>query len=93
MSELPLRDRYSAFIDEIVQTTLKGKISSQEQVYQMLLQNVTPGTGEVFEMVLSDSLNATQQVVKSEKDDLKQAKATRSLRAMKTIQSQWQRAE
>jgi len=44
-------------------------------------------------MVLSDSLNATQQVVKSEKDDLKQAKATRSLRAMKTIQSQWQRAE
>lgn len=93
MSELPLRDRYSAFIDEIVQTTLKGKISSQEQVYQMLLQNVSPGTGEVFEMVLSDSLNATQQVVKSEKDDLKQAKATRSLRAMKTIQSQWQRAE
>jgi len=93
VSELPLRDRYSAFIDEIVQTTLKGKISSQEQVYQMLLQNVSPGTGEVFEMVLSDSLNATQQVVKSEKDDIKQAKATRSLRAMKTIQSQWQRAE
>ncbi|MUH00763.1 tetratricopeptide repeat protein [Scytonema sp. UIC 10036] len=90
---LPLRDRYFALIDEIVQSTLKGKISSQEQVYQMLLKGVTAGTGEVFELVLSDRLNSTQQQVDTEKDELKQAKATRSLRAMKTIQSQWQRAE
>jgi tetratricopeptide (TPR) repeat protein len=90
---LPLRDRYLALIDEIVQSTLKGKISSQEQVYQMLLKGVTAGTGEVFELVLSDRLNSTQQQVDTEKDELKHAKATRSLRAMKTIQSQWQRAE
>ncbi|BAY07139.1 tetratricopeptide repeat protein [Calothrix sp. NIES-2098] len=88
---LPLRDRYLALIDEIVDTTLKGKISSVEQVYQMLLKGVNPGTGEVFELVLSDRFGAIQSQVDSEKDELKKAKATRSLRAIKTIQSQWQR--
>ncbi len=94
MSEaLSLRDRYLALIDEIVQNTLKGKISSQEQVYQMLLKGVTVDTGEVFELALSDRISSTQQHVNTEKDELKQAKATRSLRAMKTIQGQWQRAQ
>ncbi|MBP5975538.1 tetratricopeptide repeat protein [Brasilonema sp. CT11] len=90
---LPLREKYLALIDEIVQNTLKGKVSSQEQVYQMLLKGVTADTGEVFELALSDRLNSTQQQVDTEKDELKQAKATRSLRAIKTIQSQWQRAQ
>ncbi|PAX60494.1 tetratricopeptide repeat protein [Brunnivagina elsteri] len=90
---LSLRDKYLALIDEIVEATLKGKISSAEQVYQMLLNSVTVDTGEIFEMVLSDRINSTQQQVDSEKDDLKQAKATRILRASKTIQTQWQRAE
>ncbi|MBG1240585.1 tetratricopeptide repeat protein [Nostoc sp. NZL] len=88
---LPLRDRYLALIDEIVETTLKGKISSVEMVYQMLLKGITSGTGEVFELALSDRLNALQSQVDNEKDELKKAKATRSLRAIKTIQSQWQR--
>ncbi|MGH8002230.1 MAG: tetratricopeptide repeat protein [Brasilonema sp.] len=90
---LPLREKYLALIDEIIQTTLKGKISSQEQVYQMLLKGVTADTGEIFEFALSDRLNSTQQQVDTQKDELKQAKATRSLRAIKTIQSQWQRAQ
>ncbi|MGB6298379.1 MAG: hypothetical protein WBF90_19640, partial [Rivularia sp. (in: cyanobacteria)] len=59
MSELSLRDKYLALIDEIVQATLKGKISSQGQVYQMLLKGVTVGTGEVFELVLSETLDST----------------------------------
>ncbi|WP_138503410.1 tetratricopeptide repeat protein [Nostoc sp. PA-18-2419] len=88
---LPLRDRYLALIDEIVETTLKGKISSVEQVYQMLVKGITSGTGEVFELALSDRLNVHQGQVDSEKDELKKAKATRSLRAIKTIQTQWQR--
>ncbi len=92
MSEsLSLRDRYLSLIDEIVQSTLKGKISSVEQVYQILLKDLTPGTGEVFELALSDRLNTIQNQADSEKDELKQAKATRSLRAIKTIQTQWQR--
>ncbi|BAZ38383.1 TPR repeat-containing protein [Calothrix sp. NIES-4101] len=90
---LSLRDKYLALIDEIVAATLQGKISSAEQVYQMLLKGVTADTGEIFEMLLSDRLNSTQQQVNSERDELKQAKATRSLRAIKTIQTQWLRAE
>ncbi|MFB2767908.1 tetratricopeptide repeat protein [Pelatocladus sp. BLCC-F211] len=90
---LSLRDRYLALVDEIVETTLKGKISSVEQVYQMLLKAVTAGTGEIFKLALSDRLNGIQQQVDNEKDELKKAKSTRSLRAIKTIQTQWQRVE
>ncbi|MBD2605285.1 tetratricopeptide repeat protein [Scytonema hofmannii FACHB-248] len=90
---LSLRDRYLAFIDEIVETTLKGKISSVEQVYQMLLKGVNSETGEIFELALSDRLDAAQSLVNSEKDELKKAKATRSLRAIKTIENQWQRTQ
>jgi tetratricopeptide (TPR) repeat protein len=90
---VPLREKYLTLIDEIVQNTLKGKISSQEQVYQMLLKGVTTGTGEVFELALNERLTATQQQVNTEKDELKQAKATRSLRAIKTIQTQFERAQ
>lgn len=92
MSEsLPLREHYLALINDIIETTLKGKISSVEQVYQMLLKGITSGTGEVFELVLSDRLNTIQSQVNSETDELRKAKATRSLRAAKTIQTQWQR--
>ncbi len=94
MSEsVPLRDKYLALIDEIVQATLKGKISSQGQVYQMLLKGVTVGTGEVFELVLSENLDSTQQQVDAQTDELKKAKATRGLRALKTIQTQWKQVE
>ena len=86
-----LRDRYLSLIDEIVQTTLKGKIRSQQQVYQMLLQGVSPGTGEIFELALGDRITATQHQVDTQTDELKQAKATRSLRAIYTIQKEWQR--
>jgi tetratricopeptide (TPR) repeat protein len=88
-----LRDKYLALISEIVEATLKGKISSVEQVYQMLLKGVSVDTGEVFEMILGEQVSSTQLSVDSEKDELKKAKLTRSLRAMKTIQTQWQRAE
>nr|WP_228049008.1 tetratricopeptide repeat protein [Nodularia sp. LEGE 04288] len=88
---MPIRDRYLAFIDEIIESTLKGKISSVEMVYQMLQKNLISGTGEVFELVLSDRLSSIQSQVDGETDELKQAKANRKLRAIKTIQSQWQR--
>ena len=88
---LPLGEHYLALINDIIETTLKGKISSVEQVYQMLLKGITSGTGEVFELVLSDRLNIIQSQVDEETDELKKAKATRSLRAAKTIQTQWQR--
>ncbi|HEY9301290.1 MAG TPA: hypothetical protein VIQ31_33990, partial [Phormidium sp.] len=88
---LSLRDRYFALIDEIVQTTLKGNIRSKQQVYQMLLRGITPGTGEIFEQCLSDRVNATQSEIDNPTDELKQAKATRTLRALQTIEGEWER--
>ena len=88
-----LRDRYFALIDEIVQMTLKGKIRSKQQVSQMLVQGVTSGTGEIFEQCLSDRVNAAQAEINNPTDELKQAKATRSLRAMQTIQGEWERTQ
>jgi tetratricopeptide (TPR) repeat protein len=88
---LSLRDRYFALIDEIVQTTLKGKIRSKQQVYQMLLRGITAGTGEIFEQCLSDRVNATQSEINHPTDELKQAKATRTLRALQTIEGEWER--
>ncbi|MDH6102829.1 tetratricopeptide repeat protein [Chrysosporum ovalisporum ANA283AFssAo] len=90
-STVALSDRYLALIDEIVESTLKGKISSVEMVYQMLQKNLLCGTGEVFELVLSNRLGSIQSQVDHEIDELKKSKANRQLRAIKTIQSQWLR--
>ncbi|QOV21317.1 tetratricopeptide repeat protein [Anabaenopsis elenkinii] len=92
MSEsVPIRDSYLALIDEIVESTLQGKISSVEMVYQILQNKIKAGTGEIFELVLSDRLTSIQSQVDTQTDELKKAKANRKLRAVKTIQTQWQR--
>lgn len=92
MSEsVPIRDSYLALIDEIVESTLQGKISSGEMVYQILQNKIKAGTGEIFELVLSDRLSSIQSQVDTQTDELKKAKANRKLRAVKTIQTQWQR--
>ncbi len=90
---MPLQERYFKLIDEIVQTTLKGQIRSKEQVYQKLLQGVTTGTGEIFERCLDERLNSTQQQVDNPISEIKQAKAIRSLRALNTITSEWERVQ
>jgi regulator of sigma D len=88
-----LPSRYLGLIDEIVQATLKGKIRSKEQVYQMLLQGVSSGTGEIFERCLEEQLNTTQQQVDNPVSEIKQAKAMRVLRALKTISGEWERVQ
>lgn len=86
-----LRDRYLELIDQIVQTTLKGQIRSKEQVYQLLIQGIQLGTGEVFEQCLQERVSQTEQQIKTEADEFKQSKASRSFRALKTIEAEWQR--
>lgn len=86
-------DRYFALIDEIVQMTLKGKIRSKQQVYQMLVQGVSTGEGEIFERCLSDRITQIQSDINNTSDELKQAKANRSLRAIQTIQGEWERSQ
>ena len=90
---IPLRDRYFGLIDEIVQATLQGKIRSKEQVYQKLLQGISAGTGEMFDRCLEERLTTTQQQVDNPVSEIKQAKATRTLRALNTISSEWKRAQ
>jgi tetratricopeptide (TPR) repeat protein len=86
-----LHDRYSQIIDQIVQLTLKGNIRSKEQVYQMLVQEIEPGTSEEFEACLRDRVTTTQHQADDRANEAKQAKATRALRALHTIQGEWDR--
>ncbi|MEM6424120.1 MAG: tetratricopeptide repeat protein [Cyanobacteria bacterium P01_D01_bin.128] len=84
-----MSDRYAALIEEIVTATLKGKIRSKTQVYEML-QSIEAGTGEIFDRSLQAYSDAVQAQLQDE-DDLKAAKAIRKQRALKTIQSEWER--
>ncbi|HEY9890950.1 MAG TPA: tetratricopeptide repeat protein [Candidatus Sericytochromatia bacterium] len=90
---MSLRDRYLKLIDEIVQATLKGNIRSKEQVYQMLRQGVSTGTGEIFERCLEEQFKTTQQQIDNPVSEIKQAKATRTLRALGTISSEYTRLQ
>ena len=90
---MPLGDRYFQLIDEIVEATLKGQIRSKEQVYQTLTQKVSTGTGEIFERCLEERISTTQQEVDNPVSEIKQAKATRRLRALKTISSEYGRLQ
>ncbi|MGL4882196.1 MAG: tetratricopeptide repeat protein, partial [Waterburya sp.] len=84
MSE-SLSDRYFALIDQIVDLTLQGKISSFERVYRMLEASVEPGTGEILERCLNQRLEATKAQLDTK------LKAARVLRALETIEKQWLR--
>jgi tetratricopeptide (TPR) repeat protein len=88
---LSLNDRYLTLINHIVETTLKGQIRSKEQVYQMLVDEVGPGTGDVFAQCLRDRLRETQANLAAETSEIRQAKVGRILRAMQTIQGEWDR--
>jgi tetratricopeptide (TPR) repeat protein len=85
-----LSDRYFALIDQIVDITLKGKLRSKEQIYQQLVRDVEAGTGEIFERCLATRLQETQARLNTG-DELKQAKASRILRALQAIQGEWER--
>lgn len=84
MSE-SLSDRYFALIDQIVELTLKGKISSFERVYRMLVENIETGTGEILERCLHQRIDTTTAQLDTK------LKAARVLRALQTIEKQWLR--
>lgn len=86
-----MRDRYLTLLTQLVEKILKGHLPSKEQVYRELAQELEPNSGEILEDCLKEKLALTQQAVDSPIDELKQAKATRQLRALKTIQGEWER--
>ncbi|NER83797.1 MAG: tetratricopeptide repeat protein, partial [Leptolyngbya sp. SIO1D8] len=82
-------ERYFGLIDRIVTMTLKGKVRSKAQVYQMLEAEIEPGEGELFERCLQERITMVEADLQHE-DALKQAKAMRKQRALKTIQGEWE---
>ncbi|MEL6939896.1 MAG: tetratricopeptide repeat protein [Cyanobacteria bacterium J06598_1] len=82
-----LAEQYLALIDEIVQQTLKGNVRSKEQVRSQLEAAVETGTGEIFERAVSTRITETEGQLEGS------LKAPRILRALKTIESEWQKGQ
>ncbi|MFW9260136.1 hypothetical protein [Nostoc sp. CALU 546] len=98
-----LSDCYHKLIEEIVNTVLNGQISSKEYIYCQLIENVSSGNGEIFERCLSDRLHSTQselhKVINSpslfqkEPPELKKARLNRTVKALESIQEEWERVQ
>lgn len=86
-----LSDRYSTFIDQIITDTLKGEIRSKDYVYNRLVEQLQPRTGEIFERCLVERVDTIQRQLNRETDELKQAKVGRQARALDTLQDAWKR--
>ena len=84
-----MRDRYLDLIHHIIALTLKGEIRSKVQVYDLLADDVEPGSAELFERCL-DEISANLKTRLDDEDALVQAKAQRQQRALKTIQGEWE---
>jgi tetratricopeptide (TPR) repeat protein len=85
-----LQSRYAELIDRIVERTLKGEIRAAVQVYEMLVEDLEPGTEDLFTEILADR-HTTTAAQAADADNPKQARATRTLRALNTIQTEWAR--
>ena len=81
----PISENYFTLIDQIVDKTLQGKIASTERVYIMLQRGIEKGTGEIWERCLSQRIETTKLEID------KKLKAKRILRALETIETQYQR--
>lgn len=82
-----LVERYLSLIDGIVEQTLKGNVRSKEQVRSQLEAAVETGTGEIFERSLFTRIGETETQLEGS------LKAPRILRALKTIESEWQKGQ
>ncbi|MEL6553349.1 MAG: hypothetical protein AAFQ63_07805 [Cyanobacteria bacterium J06621_11] len=82
-----LAEQYLALIDEIVQQTLKGNVRSKEQVRSQLESAVETGTGEIFERAVATRISEIEPQLESS------LKAPRIHRALKTIESEWQKGQ
>lgn len=82
-----LAEQYLALIDGIVQQTLKGNVRSKEQVRSQLEEAVERGTGEIFERSLLRRITEIEGQLEGS------LKAPRILRALKTIEGEWQKGQ
>jgi tetratricopeptide (TPR) repeat protein len=86
-----LQTQYQQFIDDAIAKTLKGEFRSKEQVYQLLVKQLQLGTGEILERALANQAQQFQQQLTIETSEIKQAKLTRQINALKTLQESWDR--
>ena len=82
-----LVEQYLALIDGIVEQTLKGQVRSKEQVRSQVESSVEAGTGEIFERSLATRISETEAQLEGS------LKAPRILRALKTIEGEWQKGQ
>jgi tetratricopeptide (TPR) repeat protein len=82
--------RYSQMIEDLINETLKGKIRGGFQIYDRIVGEFETGSDAVFEECLAERAGLIAVNLDST-DDLKQAKAIRQQRALKTIQLEWQK--
>ncbi|MEO0409840.1 MAG: hypothetical protein AAF289_21065, partial [Cyanobacteria bacterium P01_A01_bin.135] len=87
--EPSLSDRYSAFIDKIIDDTLKGKVRSKEYVYNQLAKTLKLGAGEIFERCLLARRADIQQQIEAQTNELRRAKIERQGRALSTLEEAW----
>ncbi|MGF1514756.1 MAG: tetratricopeptide repeat protein [Elainellaceae cyanobacterium] len=84
-----LSDRYTAFIDLIIDNTLKGKVRSKEYVYNQLLKKLKLGAGEIFERCLLTRRQTVDEQLDAQRDELKRAKIERQSKALRTLEDAW----
>jgi len=87
---LTTRERYLIFVERIIINIENGKLLSKEHVYRILSESLESGTGEIFERALQEQAELLQENFAAQTDEIKQAKATQKLRALKILQDAWE---
>ena len=90
VTDSTLQARYQSTIEDLIAQTLQGKIRSNFQIADRIVQEFENGTEDLFTACLSQFQDQIQNLAASD-DELKQAKAMRQGRALKTIQAEWER--
>ena len=87
---LTTRDRYIIFVERIILNIENGKLLSKEHVYRILSESLESGTGEIFERAVAEQADLLQANFDAQTDEVKRAKATQKLRAMKILKDAWE---
>ncbi len=87
---LTTRDRYIIFVERIILNIENGKLLSKEHVYRILSESLEAGTGEIFERAVAEQADVLQANFDAQTDEVKRAKATQKLRAMKILKDAWE---
>ena len=82
-------ERYLIFVERIILNIENGKLLSKEHIYRILRDSLESGTGEIFERSLEEHSQLLQANFEAQTDEVKQAKATQKLRAMKILKDAW----